>query len=201
MPKGLVDRSTMEGLAEQTRRLSGTTVKLTPKDAVAILEGLTLSVADDTQTYILVAEDGTEIPAVLVSSETVFDATANDIREGKLAVTDSGVTTGTKVIPSYHTAEGYQIIPAGRKFEFTYTKLDMYDFTKMQCLICPWNTSFSNSVATEKVVINETVYNVLSTDSIATVTKDTESKKVVLGFTNESENLYLIRYFMYKEIY
>ena len=54
---------------------------------------------DDTQAYILVDESGKESPAVLVDKETVFDATANDIREGKTAATEAGVTVGTLVVP------------------------------------------------------------------------------------------------------
>ena len=66
---------------------------------------------DGTQMYILVDEDGTEVPAVLVEEETVFNATANDIREGMVAATDAGVIVGTKEIPAYITTEGVQAIP------------------------------------------------------------------------------------------
>lgn len=199
MPKGLVDRSTMEGLAEQTRRLSGTTVKLTPKDAVAILEGLTLSVADDTQTYILVAEDGTEIPAVLVSSETVFDATANDIREGKRAVTDSGVTTGTKVIPSYHTTEGISYIPAGKTMDIVIRTGNRYDYTKFQAIVCAFNATIANSVVAEKVVIEDRVYEVGSAESLSEVKTNDDNKSIRLGLVNENSYPCIIRYITYKE--
>lgn len=66
---------------------------------------------DDTQAYILVDENGVEIPAVLVDEYTVFDATANDIRAGKTAATEEGVTLGTKEIPAYYVEEGYVAIP------------------------------------------------------------------------------------------
>lgn len=48
--------------------------------------------------YILVTPDGTEIPAVEVSEETIFTATAADIVEGKVAATADGVVTGTLVV-------------------------------------------------------------------------------------------------------
>ena len=45
--------------------------------------------------FILVDEAGNEATAVYVEEATVFDATANDIRAGKIAATESGVTVGT----------------------------------------------------------------------------------------------------------
>lgn len=152
----------------------------------------------ETQTYILITEDGTEIPAVLVEEATVFDATANDIREGKTAVTDEGVTLGTKVIPSYNTREGSRLVPNGSKFVLP--MID-YDYTKLQAIICPFNKSTDESVAAERVVINDNVYDVLSTEVVSTTEKVTSNSTVDLGITNNSGKLYLIRYFMYKEIY
>lgn len=154
---------------------------------------------DDTQMYILVDEDGNEYPAVFVDEETVFDATANDIREGKIAATEDGVITGTKEIPSYYVVEGYRLITAGSKFETAATK--HYDFTKMQAIICPFSKSLANSVASEKVVIGENVYPVNATDVISTVVRDEGAKKINLGFTNDSNTIYVLRYFACKEEY
>lgn len=154
---------------------------------------------DGTQMYILKDSDGTEYPAVVVSEETVFDATANDIREGKKAATDDGVITGTKEIPSYYVVEGYRLITAGKPFETALTR--HYDFTKMQAIICPFSNSLASSVAAEKVVIGENVYPVNSTDVIATVVRDDDAKKINLGFTNDTSSVYVLRYFTYKEEY
>lgn len=52
--------------------------------------------------FILQNEDGQEIPVVLVGSEIVFTANANDIREGKIAASAHGVVTGTNVMPDYN---------------------------------------------------------------------------------------------------
>ena len=46
-------------------------------------------------TFMLVYEDGTEVPAVFVEDKVVFTATAKDIRKGKIAATAEGVTEGT----------------------------------------------------------------------------------------------------------
>lgn len=152
---------------------------------------------DDTQMYILRDEDGTEYPAVLVDEETAFDATANDIREGKVAATDDGVITGTKEIPSYYVTEGYRLITAGKPFETV--KTPRYDFTKLQAIICPFSKTVAASVSAEKVAIGETVYNVNSTDVVSTVTRDKDTNKINFGFTNDTSSIYVLRYFTYKE--
>ena len=92
----------------------------------------------------------------------MFDATANDIRLGKVAATESGVTTGTKDIPAYHTTEGVEKIPAGSALTIPMFS-DKCQYTKLQALICTFNTLVSDSVATEKVSIDGKVYNVGST--------------------------------------
>ena len=154
------------------------------------------------KTYILVDEDGNEVTATLVDQETVFDATVNDVREGKVFATETGVKTGEKVIPSYHTSEGYRLITSGQKFEtMSFAAQELYDFTKLQVIICPYAGSIAQSVAAEKVAINDEVYAVNSTALVATVTKDSNTKKIDLGIVNETDIPYVLRYFTYKEIY
>lgn len=162
------------------------------------LQGNLLRFPIEPETYILVTEEGEEFPAVLVDEAIVFDATANDIRLGTTAATQFGVTEGTKVIPSYHTEEGYWLIPSGSAFSIPMDEL--YDFTKLQVIICPWVGSIAGSVAAEKISLDEKVYAVNSTESLATVERDSENKEINLGITNDSGSLYLIRYFTYKEI-
>lgn len=153
---------------------------------------------DDVEMYILVDQNGYEVPAVLVDEKKVFTATANDIRLGTVAATEQGVTTGEKVIPSYHTEEGYGLIPSGSVFSIPMDEL--YDFTKLQVIICPWAGSIAKSVAAEKVVLDENVYPANSAESLATVTRDSENQAINLGITNESGSLCVVRYFTYKEI-
>lgn len=151
------------------------------------------------QTYILQDSDGNEIPAVLVESETVFDATANDIREGKTAATDIGVVVGEKFIPPYYTSVGCRLIQSGSEFSIPLPKLDAYNYTSLQCIICPHNNSISDSVSAERVVIDNNVYSVNSAIVISAVTKDADEKSVKLGIVNDSGVPYIIRYFTYKE--
>ena len=49
------------------------------------------------KTLILVDENNNEVIGAVVEELTIFDATAEDIKLGKVAATDSGVVTGTHV--------------------------------------------------------------------------------------------------------
>lgn len=49
------------------------------------------------KTFVLVDENNNELTGVVVDELTVFDATAEDIKLGKVAGTDSGVVIGTHV--------------------------------------------------------------------------------------------------------
>lgn len=196
MSKYIIDSATLDGLADALREVSGDKRTYTPAE---MIEAVTTIL--DSATYILVDENGRELPAVFVENETIFDATANDIRAGRVAVTSEGVTVGTKDIPAYHTTEGFAVAPAGNEMEIFIPVSDRYDFTKLQAIICPYNTSTADSVAAEKVSIDGNVYEVGETTAIAAVAVDHESKTIKLGITNEGEHLCVIRYFTYKEEY
>ena len=150
------------------------------------------------QTYILQDENGNEFPAVLVDTEIVFDATENDIRKGKIAATEKGVTIGTKEIPAYHTTEGICYIEPGNKLIINMFS-NLCQYTKLQALICTYNTSLNDSVATEKVLIDNKVYPVNSVIPISDVVIDPDNNAIDLSITNESEKPIVIRYFTYKE--
>ena len=49
------------------------------------------------KTLILVDENNNEMVGTVVENVTIFDATAEDIKFGKVAATDSGIVTGTHV--------------------------------------------------------------------------------------------------------
>ena len=154
------------------------------------------------KSYIFVDENGNEIAGALVSQETVFDATENDVREGKVFASEVGVKTGTKFIPSYNTTEGYAYITPNSTFLIkSLSPRNLYDFTKLQAIICPLSNNISQSVSAEKVSIDSKVYEVNSNVVIAELTKDSENKYVNFGIKNDTENIYVLRYFIYKEIY
>lgn len=193
MAKYVIDSETLTGLANALRSVTGETRSYTPTEMIDAVTNIM-----ETGTYILVDEDGNEIPAVFVENKQVFTATANDIRIGTTAVTESGVTEGTKEIPAYVTDEGLCVIPKNGAFTITHKH---YDFTKLQAIVCAYNTSNTNSVAAKKIVIEGNVYNPNSTISLAEVVKDFEKGAINFGIVNDLGSICIIRYFMYKEVY
>lgn len=193
MAKYVIDGATLQNLANAIRKVNGETKSYTPTEMIEAVTNIM-----DSATYILVDEQGNEVPAVYVDSELVFTATENDIRKGTTAVTNDGVVEGTKEIPSYYVSEGYKIIPSGSKFILS---IHDYDYKKLQAVFCAFNTSLSDSVSVDRVAINDSVYPVQSTTAETAITKDHSNTRVDFGITNTSGKPYLIRYFSYMEVY
>lgn len=196
MAKYIIDSSTLEGLGDAIRSVTGVTKKYTPEEMIDEVKDIL-----NATTFILVDKDGNEYPAVYVDSDTVITATPNDIRKGTTAITSEGVITGEKVIPSYLTVEGYIVVHAGSSFSIPIPSFDGHEFTKLQAIICPFSGSIINSVAAERIAINNGVYVVNSTEQIATVVTNAATKTIDLGIINDTSSLYLIRFFTYKEVY
>lgn len=186
----------LTSIADAIRERTGETDKMTIAQMKAEIEYM--PTGDDGETFILVDENGNEIPAVLTEEEVDLTATANDIRIGSVAVTDDGVIEGTKEIPTYHTHEGHRVVTKGSRFYIPHVD---YDYTKLQVIICAFNTSLENSVAAKKIVVYDGVYDVDSTELVSNVTKNADNNWVDLGITNDSTEICVLRYFMYKEIY
>lgn len=150
------------------------------------------------RTYILTDNNGNELTGVYVESETIFTATDNDVREGMVYASDSGVSVGQKNIPPYHTTQGRRVVANGSKFTLP---IPNYDYTVLQAIICSFNTNLDDSVSAEKTVINDNIYDVKTTISLSVVQKDTDNARIDFGITNTSGSPCLIRYITYKEIY
>lgn len=167
-----------------------------------IISGNMVGGAAPLKTLILEDADGVQLTGVVVGSEVVFTADASsDIREGKVAATDAGVVTGSAIIPNYETITGQKIIRAGSVFKLTLSQRDAYDYTELQCIICPFNSSIDDSVAAEMVIIGDCIYNANSTTLVATVLKNPDDKSIDFNLTNTSDVSYIVRFFTYKELY
>lgn len=188
----------LKAIGDAIRGRTGTTGELTLDEMAETIESMEVG-TDDVSTYILVDENGYEVPAVLVDEPVMLTANATtDIRKGMTAVTEEGIVTGEKEIPAFHTTEGFKGIPNGSKFVLP---MSDYDYTKMQAIICLFNTNMTDSVAAEKVVIYDNVYPVRSTVPEAQIVIDNVNERIDFGITNTSGKMCLIRYFTYKEIY
>lgn len=192
MAKYIIDESTLQKLANAIRDVNGETKTYTPDEMADAVTNIMNSI-----TYVLVDQYGKEYPAIYVDSKTVFDATANDIRIGTTAATDKGVTVGEKEIPAYYTYQGYRVITAGSPVKHTGAR--KCDYTKMQALVCTFNTSLANSNSTEKVAIDNQVYPVQSSESIAQVSVNVDDSTIDFGITNDTSKPQILRYFYYKE--
>lgn len=184
----------LKAIGDAIRGKTGKEGSLTLDEMVAEIE----AIDTQAQTYILVDDDGNEVPAVLVEEEVTLTATPNDIRIGTTAVTGDGVVEGTKEIPSYHTSFGWKVVPNGSKFILA---IEDYEYTKLQVIFCTFNETMINSVAAEKVAIDNKVYPVQSTEAEANAVVDNMNKCVDFGITNDSGKSYILRYSSYKEIY
>ena len=152
------------------------------------------------KTVIIEDVGGNKFTGVVTGEQVIFDATPNDVRLGKTFAGDEGVKIGENDIPSYHTTEGVTLVPVGSELKIELSYMNRYDYTKLQAIICAYNTSSEDSVAAEKIVINDNVYNVGETTSISTVSKNNVDKTIVLGVTNSGTVPLILRYFTYKEI-
>lgn len=152
------------------------------------------------KTFIIQDEDGNEITGVVVDQETVFTAGDNDVREGMVYASDSGVSTGTKDIPAYRTTAGSELIAPGSNFSILISEYNGYDYTTFQCIISAVNfDDLDNSVNTHIFAFNNGVFGVNSIDKMAEVTKNAETQTIDLNIVNDSDNYYYIHYFTYRE--
>lgn len=141
----------------------------------------------------------TPIIATVVGQETIFDATENDVRKGMTFASNAGVKVGTKDIPAYRTTQGVKSVKPGESFSILLKQYTQYDYTKLQCLISKFNTSIEDSVAVDKIVIDDSVYAVNSTALLSSVTKNSETESIDLNITNSTNDNYVLRYFTYRE--
>jgi hypothetical protein len=188
----------LKAIGDAIRGRTGTTGKMSLDEMAEMINSMEVG-SDDVSAYILIDENGVEYPAVLVDEPVTLTANpVTDIRKGTTAVTEAGVVTGEKEIPVYYTKEGTTAIPAGSAM-----KIKMYsdrcNYTKLQALICAFNTNVTNSVSTEKVSIDSKVYNVGSTDVVSEVTVDSKNQSIDLGILNTSNKPIIIRYFTFTE--
>ena len=150
------------------------------------------------KTYIFKTEDGVEIPAVLVDKETIFTAGDRQVADGYTYVSDNGASTGTREFLAYRTEQGASVVLNGDEFAISLPEHNKYDYTKLQCIIAPFNTSINDSVASDKIVLNDKVFATNSSEALSDVTKDSENKVIKLNIINDTDNIYVIRYFTYK---
>ena len=193
----LIDK--IKAIADAIRGRTGETGSMTLDEMAETIESMSVG-GEPVNTYILVDENGVEVPAVLVDEKVTLTATTNDIRIGTTAVTEQGVVTGEKEIPAYITTAGARKITAGSDFVLK-VRDGLYAYTKLQALFCVFNTNINDSVSTDRVVINDSVYPVNSIKPLSAVTLDDSNESILFNIKNDGNNAYVLRYFTFKEEY
>lgn len=188
-----ITKDTLDGLGDSIRSVTGSSKKFTPAEMIDEVKSIL-----DAATFVLVDKDGNEYPAVYVDSDVVFTATANDIRKGYTAVTAEGVIEGTKEIPNYRAEEGCATIKPDKSMVIPLFS-DMCHYTTLQAVICELNGTPDNSVSANRVVIKDKVYNVNSSEPLATVVVDSATQSINLGLTNDQPRSMVIRFMIIKE--
>ena len=151
------------------------------------------------KTLIIEDENGNEITGVVVGQEVVFTATDNDVREGHVYAGDGGVSVGTKNIPAYRTTKKSTLVLPGENFSIDMSEYEKYNYTQLLAIISKFNTSFFDSVETDKIALGDYVYNVNSTDILSNITKNSDNKSIDFNINNNTEDIYIIHCFTYKE--
>ena len=150
------------------------------------------------KTVEIISDDGVDLIGVVVDQEQVLDAKPSDVRIGKKVVSDSGIIEGTNTI-NYRTQTGTRLIKPGQSFSIPLTMYNQYDYTKFQGIIVLFNSDYSDSAETMAITINDSVFSATNYNKLSDITKNIDTKSIDLNITNNSDNIYSIRYFTYRE--
>ena len=153
------------------------------------------------RTMILQDENGNELSTgVIVEQKTVFDADVDDVKIGKTFASNEGVKIGRDT-KTYRVVKSSHLIFPSTRYSIPLSDNEQYDYTEFQGVIAKFNTSFSDSVETNRVVLENKVYEVNSTISLSQITKNVDVKSIDLNITNDTEDIYVVHFFTYKEEY
>ena len=153
------------------------------------------------KTYELQYNGGTTpIMAVVVDEEKVFDATENDVRKGKVFASNDGMKIGQKNIPAYETRMSTLLVLPNETCSIPLSSEDRYAYTKFQCIVVIFSSDYDSNVTTKYISIENNLFSVETSKKVSNITQNSETKSVDLNITNDSEDIYQIRYFTYKEI-
>lgn len=152
------------------------------------------------KTFILTDEEGTEIIGVVTDQEQVFSASVADVKIGKTFASDEGVQTGEDT-KTYRTTHASRCVLPNESFSIPLEKYNQYDYTNFQAVIAPLVTDEFDSLAVEKSVLFDGVYNAGSSVKVSDVTKNSDTKTVELNIVNNTDNTFVINYSTYKEEY
>lgn len=144
-------------------------------------------------------EDGTVLNGVVTEEPPVITATPNDIRLGKTVILSDGLVEGTKDIPAYRTRMGAKVILPQKNFSVQLSNHDLYDYTKIQCIVVKHSSDYSESADSLFITIDDNVYSIETHNKVSSITKDIDNKSIDLNIMNDGEDVCALRYFTCRE--
>lgn len=164
---------------------------------MSIINGRQVGGGAPVKTITLVNEKGEEITAVVIGKDFIFDATAEDVKEGKTFASDLGVDVG--VNEHMHNAQhGTCLINPGDDFSVTLSENDEYNYAAFQAIIIVSDISAGNSMFANKIVLDNAVYDVASGEKVSDVTKNHAKKSVDFNLVNDTDSVCVVHYITYK---
>lgn len=149
------------------------------------------------KTYIITNEKGdVELKAVVVDEITAFDAKCEDVTAGKTVVSDSGVIVGTNDYPRCRDLSGVHEVYSNVDVVLLLDRpedYDMWDYSYLQGYI----STKDNPYKVLMLIADDAIYQ--DGVKIANVEKDEINKTIRFNITNNSDDIYLLYYFICKE--
>ena len=136
----------------------------------------------------LVCEDGTVLEGIVAAERPNIDATAKDIRRGKTAITQYGVTEGEADMAGLMSSSCD--VTSGEPLSIYLPDNNRYNYTTFQCVVV---LQRDNAVI-KYFSINDAVYSVETATKVSDITKNADTKSIDFNIVNESEDIYTIIY-------
>ena len=150
------------------------------------------------KTVEIISDDGVDLMGVVVDQEQILDAKPSDVRIGKKVVSDSGVIEGTNTI-TYRTTILSELILPGETLRIYLPQFNRYDYTKIQCIVTLFETSYTDNAISKYITIGDNVFSVDTHNKVSSITKNEIDKTIELNITNNSEDVYEIFFATYRE--
>lgn len=149
------------------------------------------------KTFIFEDEEGNNFTGVVSEKLQIFNAKPSDVKLGKVFASDGGIRVGESTKTYRVRFESYLIFP-GEEFSIPLEHHDAYDCTKFYATISVFNTTEFDSTSVEKIVICDSVCDVGSINKLSDISRNATTKSIDLHLTNDTNNIYIINYSMYK---
>lgn len=146
--------------------------------------------------YKIIDETGSiSFTAIVVGEDNsvVFDAQAKDVAAGKTFFGVGGVSVGTNDVPLCRDIRGIREVWPGVGAILKLEKNDMWDYTYLQGFISTKNDPY-NSIM---LIADNAVYQ--DGIKVSDITKNDAEKAIYFNIKNNSDEVYLINYFICKE--